>query len=273
MYYPLGSGTPLYRITATGVTWPTPLLGQGAYFNKGGRYNAAGQATVYCAEDPLAAIAEAAFSDALDWQLKSSNHRLNPVTYPLVSTHQLWTFSLDPAPAIIDLEHPQAVQLFQHTPHMLLNPSLNPARGSHVLGQPLARDYFGTQGLATDIRGHTPPPGSPDPRPEGIKAPAIRMKRISTYRPHQLALFLLTPVVHTPYENRSILINQCELQVKFLQSNPRQAVTIQTVDIDWCKPQFLIRGSTVAPIPAYVPRPLATIIDPNIWYDLDLQYA
>lgn len=273
MYYTLAPGSRLYRITGTGVNWPTPVLGQGAYFNKGGRYNSAGQATVYCAEDPLAVIAEAAFYEALEWQLKISAHRFNPVTYPLESTHQFWCFSLDPAPAIIDLEHPQAVLQFQHTPHMLLNPSFNPAGGPHIPGQPRSRDYLGTQSLATDIIGYTPPPGSPHPRPEGIKAPAIRMKRMTNYRPHQLALFVFPPAVHVPYENRSNLIMQCELQLRFLQLSPRQAVTIQTVDIDWCKPQFRIRGTGAAPIPAYVARRGSVMFNPKTWYNVNIQYA
>jgi hypothetical protein len=273
MYYTLAPGARLYRITANGVNWPTPVLGQGAYFTKGGRYNYAGHATVYCAEDPLAVIAEAAFYDALDWQLRISKHRLNPVTYPLVSTHQLWCFSIDPPLAIIDLEHAQAIRQFQHTPHMLLNPSFNPAGGPHIPGQPLARDYFGTQDLAKDVIGYTPPPGSPDRRPEGVKAPAIRMKRMPGYRPHQLALFVFPAAVHVPYENRSNLLMRCELQLRFLQVRPRQAITMQTVDIDWCIPQFRIGGAAAASVPAYAARPGAITYHPNKWYNVNVRYA
>ncbi len=276
MYYTLAAGARLYRITDVGAIWPTPLLGQGAYFNKGGRYNSAGDPTVYCAEDPVAAIAESVFYQALEWQLRISNHNITAVHYPLESAHQLWCFSIDPAPVIIDLMHPQAIQQFQHTPHMLLNPSLNPHGGPHRRGQPLARDYFGTQQLAKDITGYTPPPGSPNPRPEGIKAPAIRMKRTANYRPHQLALFVFPgapAAVHVPYENRSRLIMQCELQLRFLELSSRRAVTIQTVDIDWCKPQFRIRGAGAAPIPAYPGRPGATSYNPNTWHNVNVQYA
>jgi hypothetical protein len=190
MYYPLADGARLYRVTGPGVNWPTPLLGLGAYFTKGGRYNYASEPTVYCAEDPLVVLAEAVFYEALEWQAKISAHRFNPVAYPLVSSHKLWCFSIDPAPAIIDLEHAQAVALFQHTPHMLINPSLNPARGPHLAGQRPSRDYLGTQDLAKDVRGLVPPSGSPLRRPEGIKAPAIRVKRVAGYRVHQLALFV-----------------------------------------------------------------------------------
>jgi hypothetical protein len=228
---------------------------------------------VYCAEDPLAVIAETAFYEALEWQGKISAHRMNPVSYPLVSAHKLWGFTIDPAPAIVDLAHPQAIATFQHTPHMLSNPSLNPDRGAHVPGQPLARDYFGTQHLATEVRGHTPPPGSADPRPEGIKAPAIRLKRLAGYRPHMLALFVFHHAIHILYENRSAMVLECDLQLRFLQLSPRQAVTVQTVDIDWCNPQFRISGPRAAVIPAHAPRPGAVAYSPNRWYKVPIQFA
>jgi hypothetical protein len=270
MYYTLAVGTHLYRITSPGEVWPTPLLGIGAYFTKGGRYNYAAEPTVYCAEDPLAVLAEAAFYDALAWQAKISTHRFNPVTYPLVSYHKLWCFSIDSAPAIIDLEHAQAITLFQHTPHMLLNPSLNPARGPHLARESPARDYFGTQDLAKDVRGLIPPAGSPDPRPEGVKAPAIRVKRVAGYRAHQLALFVFDPAVHQRYRDRSILVMQCDLEFRFLEYSTRQAVTSLTLEIDWCSPQFRISGAAAAVIPAYGLRREYRL---NRWYNLDLQYV
>jgi hypothetical protein len=273
VFYPLAVNARLYRITGTGDVWPTPLHGLGAYFSKGGRYNYATEATVYCAEDPLVVIGEAAFYDAMEWQTRISTHRFNPVRYPLVSRHKLWCFSINPAPAIVDLEHAQAISQFQHTPQMLLNPSLNPARGPHVPGQPLARDYFGTQDLAKDIRGHVPPRGSPDPRPEGVKAPAIRVKSIPNYRAHQLCLFAFPPAVHVPYENRSILLMECSLELQFLEMNPRRPVTIATLDIDWCRPQFRITGPGAGNIPIYAPRPGSRDYHPNRWYNLEIKFA
>ena len=66
MYYPLAAGARLYRVTDSRTNWPAPLLGHGAYFTKGGRYNYASEPTVYCAEDPLVVLAEAAFYEALE---------------------------------------------------------------------------------------------------------------------------------------------------------------------------------------------------------------
>jgi RES domain-containing protein len=273
MYYPLASGTPLYRVTGTGVNWPTPLLGLGAYFTKGGRYNYASEPTVYCAEDPTAVLAEAAFYEALEWQAKISTHRLTSMTYPLISSHKFWCFSLDPAPAIIDLEDAQAIVLFQHTPHMLLNPSLNPARGPHLQGQRPARDYFGTQDLAKDVRGLVPPTGSTYRRPEGIKAPAIRGRIVPGYRAHQLALLVFDRAVHQPYPDRSAMLLECALELRFLQSNPRGPVTPQTAHIDWSKPQFRLSGSGAAAIPAFGPRPNAVGYSPHRWYNLAIRFA
>ncbi len=271
MYYALARGTALYRVTSPGVNWPTPLKGRGAYFTKGGRYNNVAQPTVYCAEDPLAALAEAAFYDALDWQARISTHRFNPVVYPLVSIHKLWCFSLDPAPVIIDLEDVQAIALFQHTPHMLLNPSLNPDAGPHLPGLQMARDYIGTQSLANDVRAFMP--ALPDHRPEGVKAPAVRVKRVAAYRPHQLALFVFDAEVHQQYDDRSNLLMECELEFQFYQTSPRRAVTSRTMDIDWCKPKFRISGTGATVIPAFGPRPNARAYHPNRWYTIEIQFA
>jgi hypothetical protein len=96
MYYTLGAGARLYRVTSPNTAWPTLLRGEGAYFTHGGRYNRAGQATVYCSEDPVVVITEAAFYRALEWQYRISVQQFHPMTYPLVSDHTLWCFTLDP---------------------------------------------------------------------------------------------------------------------------------------------------------------------------------
>lgn len=272
MYYPLASGAPLYRVTDAGAIWPTPLHGIGAYFTRGGRYNQAHQPTVYCAEDALAVIAEAAFYECLEWQRKINYHRLNPVVYPLTSNHKLWCYSIDPPPAIIDLEHPEAIALFQHTPQMLSNLSYNPARSAHIPGQPRARDYFGTQELANEVRGHVPPPGS-YPRPEGVKAPAIRVKRVPNYQAHMLALFVSPPPVHQPFELRSVKLLEFDLKIEFLQRSPRLPATSHTVDVDWCKPRFRLSGHGADVIPAYAARPRSKAYSRNRWYNLAIQFA
>ncbi len=100
MYYSPAAGTRLYRVTSPDTAWPTPLLGRGAYYTHGGRYNRVGQATVYCSEDPLVVITEAAFYQSLEWQHRISGQRLSAMTYPLISDHILWCFTLDPSPPL-----------------------------------------------------------------------------------------------------------------------------------------------------------------------------
>ncbi|MEK6238684.1 MAG: hypothetical protein N2C14_28525, partial [Planctomycetales bacterium] len=153
------------------------------------------------------------------------------------------------------------------------NPSLNPADITHMPGQSLARDYFGTQRLAKTVQGHLFSDGSPNSRPEGIKAPAIRVKRIARYQAHQLALFVLPPSIHIQYEDRATLIMECDLELQFLQRSDRKAVTSATVDIDWCKPQFRISGAGASVVPQYPSRPRSKPYDPNRWYDIDIQFA
>ena len=67
------------------------------------------------------------------------------------------------------------------------------------------------------------------------------------------------------------MIMEWDLDLQFLQMNPRQPVTQATVDIDWGKPQFRISGA--GGIPAYTPRPGARAYSSNRWYNLDIQYA
>jgi hypothetical protein len=88
-----------------------------------------------------------------------------------------------------------------------------------------------------------------------------------------LALFVFHPTVHILYENRSAMVLECGLKLRFLQLSPRQAVTAQTVDIDWCNPQFRISGPGAAVIPAYAPRPGSIAYRPNRWYKVPIQFA
>jgi hypothetical protein len=104
--------------------------------------------TVYCAEDPLVAITEGAFYQALNLQKEIASYRTKAVTYPLRSEHLLWAFRIEPRPAVIDLESPLASTHFAYSPHVLLNPS---------------RHYSGTQAIADDLRTYSPPPGSGQP--------------------------------------------------------------------------------------------------------------
>jgi hypothetical protein len=274
MYYALSAGARLYRVTSPNTAWPAPLLGLGAYFTHGGRYNRAGQATVYCSEDPLVVITEAAFYEALEWQRRISVQRYYPMTYPLVSDHVLWCFTLDPPPPLIDLEHHQAQHTFQYPPHLIHNPSLNPRQGIQLAGQAPSRDYTGTQELADEIRAYLPPPGTNQARPEGVKAPSVRMRRKYNFQPFHLALFVMDPRIQVPYEKRATFVNQWQLRLEFEQARPRQAVTNTTVEIDWVAPRFQLGPAGHPPVPAYAGRPRAIehTMAPQ-WYPVNIRYS
>ncbi len=162
MYYPIGEG-PLFRVASasSGNLWPDPVLGEGAYYveREGNRYSVAHQLTVYCGEDPLVAITEAAFYQALNWQQDIASSRFKAVTYPLRSEHLLWAFRIDPRPPVIDMESPMASRRFAYSPHVLLNP---------------CRMYTATQAIANEVRTYPPPGGSGEARPEGMKVPSAR---------------------------------------------------------------------------------------------------
>ncbi len=255
MYFPLTDATNLYRVTSDGTAWPTPLLGQGAYFTQGGRYNRVGQPTVYCSNDPLVVLAEAAYYQALQWQQRLSVYRFNPMTYPLVSHHKFWCFQIDPSPSIVDLQSVNAMHKFGYPRHLTQNPS---------------QQYTGTRDLADEIRAHIPPSGSPDRRPEGIKAPSVRTPNVAGFQPYQLALFVFDSVVHQPYENRSTLIQEWELVMQFQQLAPRAPVDFNTEHIDWHRPQVQFRATGGPAIPVNPLRPRAREYHPGRWYRISI---
>ncbi len=157
---------------------------------------------------------------------------------------------------------------------MIDNPSLNPRRGVQVLGQPPSRDYTGTQELADDIRAYLPPPGSTHTRPEGVKAPSIRVRKKYNFQPFQLALFVMDPFVHVPYTSRATLVNQWQLRLEFEDSRSRRSVTNTTVEIEWVAPRFQLGPPGYPSVPAYAGRPRATdyAVAPH-WYSSEIRYA
>lgn len=196
------------------------------------------------------------------------------MTYPLVSDHLLWCFSLDPSPHLIDLEHSRTQHTFGYPPSSIHNPSLSPSRRGQAAGQPSIRDYTGTQQLADKIRAYHPPTGSNQARPEGLKAPSVRMSKKNNSRPFHLALSVMPPGIHVPYSSRATLVNQWQLSLEFEQPRPRQPVTASTVEIGWTSPRFQLGPVGHPSVPAYICRPRATqfAVAPQ-WHLLDIRYA
>ena len=153
MYHQIGAGD-LYRVTRPDTVWiepdqKEPVQGLGAFYTPkdGNRYNRTQQCTVSCSEDPLVAITEAAFYQALKWREAIAWSLIKTVTYPLRSEHLFWAFQIDPHPPVIDLEDAAAVVAFGYSPHVVTNPSQN---------------YRATQEIADAVRTHAPPLGAPD---------------------------------------------------------------------------------------------------------------
>lgn len=210
MYHPIGL-EPLFRVASntSGDVWPDPVLGHGAYYVGivGNRYNRPDQLTVYCAQDPLVAITEGAFYQALRCQNDIASYRLKSVSYPLRSQHLLWAFRLDPQPPVIDMESPLASNLFAYAPHLLLNPS---------------RNYSGTQAIADYVRDYIPPAGSGQLRPEGLKAPSVRTPFDGGFQPHQLALFVRDMPNSLPFDRRAQLVAKMRIEFEFFTHLPVQ---------------------------------------------------
>jgi hypothetical protein len=264
MYYTIGAG-PLFRVGSaiSGNLWPDPVSGFGAFYIPlaGNRYSRPDQMTVYCAEDPMVAIAEGAFYQALTWQNAIASYQMNAVTYPLRSEHLLWAFQIDPLPAVIDLESPLASNHFAYSPHVLLNPS---------------RTYSGTQAIADSVRTYTPPAGSGQPRPEGVKVPSVRAPYVTGFQPHQLALFVRNMPGSLPFDQRSQLIARMKIEFEFLTHAPRTPVAYQDARINWLAPRFRVTEipmePSLSPVPAYPGRPNARTYSLNRWHRIEIVF-
>jgi hypothetical protein len=106
---------------------------------------------VYASDDALVAITEMAYYQALEWRDRIGGGRIGtpipllrptPPTYPLISSHLLWAFTLNASPLVVDVDDPNAYITFQHAPIEILNPG---------------QAYETTQALADRIRTFTDP--------------------------------------------------------------------------------------------------------------------
>jgi hypothetical protein len=263
MYYPIGPGA-LYRVTRRETAWPEPVRGLGAFYvpPEGNRYNVAHQLTVSCSEDPLVAVTEAAFYQALHWRGAIANSLIIPVSYPFRSEHLFWAFRIDPLPPVIDLEDPIAIAQFGYSPHVLTNPG---------------QDYRATQQVANSVRTYRPPLGSPQPKSDGVRAPSVRTPKVGAYPPKQLALFVVDRAGAVPYDQRSSLVARMRLEFEFIAAPPvGGSVTYSSVAINWPKPKYRLTAipgePSVGPVPALAGRPGGRAIPLNRWLSLTINY-
>lgn len=262
MYYQIGHG-PLFRVASadSGNLWPDPVRGHGAFYvpKEGNRYSGPHQLTLYCAEDPLVAITEGAFYQAIRLQNDIASFRMKEITYPLVSEHLLWAFSIDPLPHVVDMESAISSNHFGYSPHLLLNPS---------------RAYSGTRAVADDVRSFTPPAGSGLPNPEGMKVPSVRTPYVRAFQPHHLSLFVMDTPASIPYGQRSNLIAKMKIEFEFFTHKPSNSVIYQSPRIDWSAPKFRVTSIAgeprLAPIPAYPGRPHARDYNLDEWHQIKI---
>lgn len=239
-----------YRVTRRGTSSSDVLSGMGSYYTLGGRYHGAHQRTVYASDDPLVSITEMAFYQALEWQERIGGGRTGtpvspprpaPPTYPLVSSHSLWGFTLAPPPPVIEIDDPIAYATFQHAPIEVLNPG---------------QAYETTQSLANRVRNFNDPH---HPRPEGIKAPSVRAPISGAYQPTQYAFFVMKG-----RKLRGQVAWRADLTLEFLDEAGDPAGPT-TRAVAWGRPRFQLQGLP-APIPAFLARPWAQQFDSGPWY-------
>ena len=255
MFLTPSAGTLYYRVTKRGIRPSMVLSGMGAYHTLGGRYHRPHQRTVYASDDPLVAITEMAYYQALEWHERIGGGRTRtpaplpkpePPTYPLRSSHLLWCFTLAAPLAVIDLDDPTAYAAFQHAPIEILNPG---------------QAYDTTQSLADRIRAFKSPH---HPRAEGIRAPSVRMPVAGGHRPTQYALFVMS--------GRSLsgqVAWRAVLTLEFLDQ-AGSAVSPATREVAWARPRFLLQGLQ-SPIPAFPPRPGSQPLHPGQWYPIEIR--
>ena len=255
MFHTPPAGTLYYRVTAKNMRPSGVLSGMGSYYTLGGRYHRPHQRTVYASDDDLVAITEMAYYQALEWKERIGGGRMGtpialprpkPTTYPLVSSHLLWAFTLNASPPVIDVNDPNAYTTVQHAPIEILN---------------TGQAYNATQSLADRIRAFTHPH---HPRVEGIKAPSARTPASGGYQPSQYALFVMG--------GRTLsgqVAWKADLTLEFLDpaGNP---VSRATREVAWTRPRFQLH-SLPAPIPAFTPRPGSQPYQSGRWYPIEIR--
>jgi RES domain len=257
--------TVFYRAADRGLRWSQILTGLGAFLGnkKTGRYHGSRQRTVYAASDPLVAITEAAYYEALgvQWRIGttilSQTHRLPPLR---ARSFRLWAFRLDPPPTVIDLEDPGAQPIFNHPPFVLRNPTAN--------------DYRPTQDLMDAV--FNLPPNAAGQKAWGVKAPSARTPRVALGPPGQWFSPFQYAFIVQPHQQRlpATRLDSWDLEVEFLDLDTQAPVTAHTTAVDWERPRFNLVPRAGAPtIPAFVGRPGALAYPPNVPHPIQINYA
>ncbi len=252
MWHSLPANTPLYRASRAEDSWESVLRGNGAFYTSGGRYNVAGQATVYASPDPLVALCEFAWHaiGTVTRTLSGADKR----TAPLTTTGQLWQFSFGKELILADVTHPRAGHEIGFASHVPWNP--------HSVSYPACQEF------ANALRIHRVR------RPEGLLAPSVRTPSVGDYRPQQVVLFVLNApdVVPESLEQRGNLLNRWSVEYEFLSADTDSPANVSDLHVAWSRPRVRL-GENAKAVPKYVPRPKAKPFASNKWHALDIQYS
>jgi hypothetical protein len=257
--------TVFYRAADQGLRWHQILTGLGAFLGnkKVGRYHGSRQRTVYGAPDPLVAITEASFYEALGVQshigttMLPQAHSLPPLT---AGSFRLWAFRLNPPPTVIDVEDPGAHPLFNLPPFVLRNPTAN--------------DYRPTQELMDAV--FNLPANAAGQKAWGVKVPSARTPRVALPAPgtwfHPFQYAFIVP----PHQQRlpATQLGSWDLEVEFFDQDSQAPVTATTVTVDWQQPRIrLVPRAGAGAIPAFAARPGAVDYVPDVQHTVQISYA
>ncbi|HJT78568.1 MAG TPA: RES family NAD+ phosphorylase [Gemmataceae bacterium] len=257
--------TVFYRAADRRLRWSQILTGLGAFLGnkKTGRYHGSRQRTVYAASDPLVAITEAAFYEALgvQWRIGTAMlaqaHQLPPLR---AASFRLWAFRLDPPPTVLDLEDPGAHPIFNHPPFVLRNPTTD--------------DYRPTQNLMDAV--FNLPANAAGQKAWGVKAPSARTPRVALVAPGQWFHPFHYAFIVQPHQQRlpATRLDSWDVELEFFDQDTQAPVTAQTVVVDWQRPRFrLVPRAGAGAIPAFAGRPGAVDYTPNVQHTIQIEYA
>jgi len=215
-----------FRVTDSTRRWADVISGNGAHFLSaaGNRYNANGQKSVYAGDTLEAALAEAAFYAALEWQERVANSWVtwaNGAPAIFSTPQKLWCFRLTAPAAVIDVDNQNSQVAFHHHRLILRNPS---------------RTYLSTQQLANAVIS-IPPPNAVD----GLKAPAVRCRPQYNGKSHSNFLFVIRG-----QQLPANKVDDWDLNIEFLPIGGGP-VSSATERIDWENPVFSFANANHVP--------------------------
>jgi hypothetical protein len=226
MLVQITSANQFFRVTDSTRQWTDIISGNGAYGLQapGNRYNVNAQKMVYASDTPEAALAEAGFYAALEWQERIGNSvvawKNSPPPSVFSTAHKLWCFNLTAPATVIDVDNPNAQHTYQHHRLILRNPS---------------RFYLSTQQLGTSV---ISAPGAA----AGLKSPPARCHAQFAGKNHSNFAFVIRA--------QSLSAHQIDVWDLTIEFQPRGGgvVSRTTERMDWENPNFTFTNPNHLPV-------------------------